>query len=895
MFPTRAKVRAVLREVTALDDLLGSQVRLITEQQGQTPRILAGIVTEARVSASPILSANSRVAPTYELLIESTLGLAAHIHDCRIFQPTDESANTTRDIVQTLLEEVGIPVDRQEWELSASYPPREYCVQYRESTLHFVTRLLEEEGILLAIDTDDKGLEVYRFFDDSKSAPKQPAEAVVRRRVSGQNAAGAAVYGIEDRRQAFSGRYVVRDFDFTRPHLELEGSSDAMPFGDLETYSIAENFTEPERGKTFAAVRQERNVSASYDSHLLTDCLAIRAGALFAVEDSLEEATYFVTEVHTKYRFSEGDKEGGGNYYLAEARVLPQAVPHRAPRVHRPPRIHGPQTATVVAAKGTEPEGVDTDKYGRIKVQFHWDRYGKFDDKSSCWMRVAQLQTSGSMVLPRIDWEVIVEFLEGNPDKPMISGRLFNGRFMPPYELPEGRTRTSLQTASSPAGGGKNEIRFEDAAGAEEIMIHSQYNTVIAAANNRKKNVTKDETLVIGNNASTEIGGNQTTKVTKGCEAAVGGSQTISVSGNETKAVNAVSGMTVGGGAATSVSGNWMAMVGSPLDALIALGTAKAAELASAQADKVFNQVSGAAENVINQMAAPIQGVLDQAAGINKNLALVADGQGAAMSGVLGGAVALPTAADMFRNLASTPALSRTAEGADASSGGIALGGAVGAAVSGALGKAARDLKDAALGAGEASQGGDGGGRSEQNSAGPAGDLAGFTKEDTTKGSGFIQTTVSSTHKETISGNKLAAILEAVNYNVAAGMTDDVGAAKIEVINGDRAESTEAAASETEPALVVLSKAGEVETVNGARQLTIGAALMETVKGDYSMEGGVLAGVTGATFDIKAKSKITIKCGASSIVLDSSGITFQSPAVTITGSQVAAKKSVSDG
>lgn len=902
MYPSRAHVRAVLNHAPALDELIGSPVLLQTQRSGEDPRLLLGIIMEARLCASPVLDARSRVAPTYEFVIESRLGLAQYIVDCRIFQPTDQSKNTTQDIVTGLLEELGIPVDQQDWQLSESYVPREYCVQYRESTLNFITRLLEDEGISLAIDTaasannDDPPKTIYRFFDDSKSSPAMPSEAVPLRAASGQNEERSAVYGIDGRRGVAPGQLTLRSFDFTRPTLTLEGKSTGQQFDDLELYGVSQHFVEPSHGKALALVRQGEQESASHATLLTTDSVAIRAGSRFDVGDQTETQNYFVTELRTTYRYSERDRSNQArNYYVAEALVQPLSVPYRPARVHPAPRIYGPQTATIVAKPGTEPEGVETDKYGRVKVHFHWDRYGKFDDTASCWMRVAQLQTSGSMVLPRIDWEVVVEFLDGNPDHPMVSGRLFNGRFMPPYELPAGRTRTSLQSASSPSGGGKNEIRFEDAAGTEELMIHSQYNTVINAANNRKKNITKDETLVVGNNASAEVGGNQTVKVTNGCEHAIKGNQTVTVGGNETKAVNAVNGLTVAGTAATSVSGNWMAMVGSPLDALIALGTAKAAAVASAQADKVFNQVSGAAESVIQQMAAPIQGLVDQASGINNNMGLVADGQLAAASGVIGGAIALPTASDMFRNLASTPALSRTAEGADASSGGIALGGAVQAAVSGALGEAAHAAKNAALGAGSSTDGAAGGGKSEANAAGPAGDLGGFSQADTAKGPGFIQHTISSTHKETIGGNKLAAILESVNYNVAAGMTDDIAAAKIELINGERAESTEAAASETEPALVVVAKGGIVETVNGPRQLTVGGALMETIKGDYSIEGGAMVGLTGATFNVKAKSKITIKCGASSIVIDGSGVTFQTPAFTLTGSQVAAKKSVSDG
>ncbi|HXS17146.1 MAG TPA: type VI secretion system tip protein TssI/VgrG, partial [Polyangiaceae bacterium] len=533
MFPARAQVRAALNQVPPLDEIIGSQCLLHTQRSGEEPRLFYGIITEARLCATPVLDARSRVAPTYEFLIESQLGLAEHIQDCRIFQPTDQSKNTTQDIVSALLAELGVATDQQDWQLSGSYVPREYCVQYRESTLNFITRLLEDEGISLAIDTappenkDEPPKTIYRFFDDSTSTLAMPSEAVPVRAASGQNEQRSAVYGIDGRRGVAPGRLTLRSFDFTRPTLAVEGESTGTQFDDLELYGVSQYFVEPSHGSALALVRQGEQETAAHGTLVTTDSLGIRAGSRFDVSQHGETQSYFVTELRTSYRYSERDRGNQSrNYYLAEALVQPLAVPYRPGRVHPAPRIFGPQTATIVAKPGTEPEGVETDKYGRVKVQFHWDRYGKLDDKSSCWMRVAQLQTSGSMVLPRIDWEVVVEFLDGNPDHPMVAGRLFNGRFMPPYELPAGRTRTSLQSASSPAGGGKNEIRFEDAAGAEELMVHSQYNTVINAANNRKKNITKDETLVIGNNANAEVGGNQTVKVTGGCEHAIKGNQT---------------------------------------------------------------------------------------------------------------------------------------------------------------------------------------------------------------------------------------------------------------------------------------------------------------------------------------------------------------------------------
>src|SRR5262249_54428632 len=153
-------------------------------------------------------------------------------------------------------------------------------------------------------------------------------------------------------------------------------------------------------------------------------------------------------------------------------------------------------------------------------------------DKASCWMRVAQLQTSGSVMLPRIGWEVLVEFIEGDPDRPIVTGRVYNGAIMPPYALPEGKTRSTFRTASTPGGGGTNEIRYEDKAGSEEIMMHAEHDMKVVVANDAKRHVGNNETQHVGNNASLQVGANQTTKITKGFSNDIGGGQKVSVGGN---------------------------------------------------------------------------------------------------------------------------------------------------------------------------------------------------------------------------------------------------------------------------------------------------------------------------------------------------------------------------
>lgn len=890
--PTKARVRAVLMQEVAQGDMLGTNAALIFVRSDGTSRRFDGWVTEVNLIASPEAEDGTRGAPTYEFCLVATMGLLSGSIDCRIFQE-----KKTDEIVTEVLGEFGLKPDQLHFELSHALTPRVYSVQYRESALHYVSRLLEEDGILYYSLIDENGQEHVYFADDSTQAEKLPESAVPLRRASGQVEEGSAVYERTAARSVRAGRLTVTSFDFENPSLSLEASAEAADFASLESYRTTEVYTKPERGKRLAQIRLEEEQARGDRVSFVTDALETHVGHGFDLEELDGETTsYFVTAVTHEYSHDPGTSLSSTSQhgYRALVEGVPLTRPYRPRRLHARPVIAGPQTAIVVGQPGAESETLDTDKYGRVQVQFHWDRRGNHTTGASCWVRVAQLQTSGSMVLPRVDWEVVVEFIDGDPDQPIVTGRLFNGRFGPPYQLPEGKTRTSLQSASSPGGGGRNEIRFEDAAGSEEMMVNSQYNTLVAAANNRKKNITRNETQTIGNNAQLEVGGDQSLTITGGYETTVTGAHDTKVDGNRKMEVNAVYGLTTTGASKTTIGGNWMSMVGSPLDALIALGVSKAADVISAQADKAFQAVSAQAQGAIDQAMGAVAGLTSQTDAIQEGMDAMANGKMAASAGVLGGAAALPGAGDMLNSLAQGPASARAAEGTEASSGGIALAGAIRAATTGKLmeaQKTARTAMGEALGAsGDAMAV-----SSEANATGPVGDQSGFSAEDTATGPGYSQFKVESSHTEKILGSRLQVAVEPVQVNVKTSMSETVGAAHVEVVGGTRAESCEGASSETEPGLVIVAKGGENLTVHGACQISVGGAIQESVNGDYSIESPLAVLMVGSMCDLKAKGKITLKVGASSLVVDGSGVTIQSPIVNISGSAVTATQSVSDG
>jgi type VI secretion system secreted protein VgrG len=272
----------------------------------------------------------------------------------------------------------------------------------------------------------------------------------------------------------------------------------------------------------------------------------------------------------------------------------------------------------------------------------HWDRYGKPDDTASCWIRTAQLQTSGSMVLPRVGWEVIVEFLEGNPDRPLVTGRVYNARFMPPYALPEGKSRTAIQTASSPGGSGRNEIRMEDKAGAEEMHVGAQKDTTLVTANDKTVSVAVDASKDVKVDSTTTIGADQTIQVTNGYQSTVKAAQTVSVGGNRTVEVNAVYGLTSGGASATSVGGTHFEMDGSPLQALLALAVKAATEAAQAEAQQALQQLDQAVQAKVDQVMGPIHQIQQQAESVKAGMDAVSNGNLAGAADAFGAAAGMP-------------------------------------------------------------------------------------------------------------------------------------------------------------------------------------------------------------------------------------------------------------
>ncbi|WP_437759405.1 type VI secretion system Vgr family protein [Sorangium sp. So ce1389] len=892
--PLVLDVEVILYAFQELDAMIGKGAVLSFGAPGEPPRVIAGTVEAATSIGSTELGALGQGA-RYAVRVVSSLALLARSVDSRIFQEM-----SAKEIVAQVLSEHGVA--RVEWRLSGDCPKREYCVQYQESALAFVSRLMEHEGIYSFVEVDDEG-EILVFDDDSAAAgPIQGDPALPFRRRTGLSAADErdAIYAIRERERVRSGKFVLRDFDFERPQLDLTATAASSERPALERYDYPGGYFEPSEGSRLAQIRLEEEQVERRTLEIEAVCPRLAVGHKLTITDAGElDGEYFLFSVtHTFVHEEDGERGGGGAARSkVRARLVPADVKYRPRRITPSPVIEGPQTATVVAPAGSQPEAIHTDEHGRCKVKFHWDRSDVVDDKASCWMRVAQLQTSGSMMLPRIDWEVIVEFLEGNPDRPIVTGRLYNGVFMPPYALPEGKTRTAIRTASTPGGGGVNEVRFEDKAGAEEIMMHAQHDMKTAAANNAKKNIGNNETTVVGNNASLEVGGNQTTKITKGSSNTVGADQTISVGGNRTVEVNAVSALTAKGNATTTVGGNQFEMDGNPLEAMLALAAQAAVQFASVMANNAISAIQGQVDGAINQVMAPINGLTQQVQGVAGAMGAVAGGDMSRMPAMIAGASGIPGASQLAASMGGGGGGGGAAGGGGGAAGAGGPPNMLAAIASNAAHNALAGgifVKPEALASALGMDSGGGGGESMGNAAGPEGSVDGVDATDREKGPGHSTAKVAGTHKEDVGSMKVLGAIRDIDNNVTGKKTIDVGAATVQVAFGSYSESVTGSKNEKATGLVVLSNAGESETVTGSRTAMVGGAVVDKLKGSHVVQAVGPATFIGAFHKVEAKGAIVFKCGGSEVVIDGGGVTISSPLVAFLAPKIQLPKKVSE-
>ncbi|MBI3777291.1 MAG: type VI secretion system tip protein VgrG, partial [Gammaproteobacteria bacterium] len=432
----------------------------------------------------------------------------------RIYQNT-----TVPDIIQSVFKGANISADHFKLSLNASYEAREYCVQYRETDLQFVARLMQEEGI-------------YYYFEHSKDAhlliitdnantPKAIGEpsTVAFHTGTGTVDAEDAVRVFTYSEQVQSGAVTLRDFNFKKPALGLQAQQQARQFANLEVYDYPGGYDAPAGGTKYAQVRLEALQAAADQGRGESNCLRLLPGFRMTLAEHPRKKMnqeFLLTEMTCSAHQPQVLQEvagGEGTSYNNNFRCIPSNVPFRAPQNIEKPRIDGVQTAIVTGPAGEE---IYVDEHGRVKVQFHWDRDGQNDEKSSCWIRVSQLWAGagwGAMFIPRIAQEVVVDFIEGDPDRPIITGRVFHGTNRPPCKLPDEKTKSTIKSDSTKGGGGSNEWRFEDLKDKEEVYLHGQKDWNIRVENDTKEWIGHDRHLMLLHDQYERIDGDKHQKV----------------------------------------------------------------------------------------------------------------------------------------------------------------------------------------------------------------------------------------------------------------------------------------------------------------------------------------------------------------------------------------------
>lgn len=448
----------------------------------------------------------------YSALLGPWLWMLTCRFDSRIFQD-----KTVQDVVSEVFAGFG-SLAKYEFRLNKALKPYSYITQYRESDFNFIQRLLENEGLFFYFEhTADA--HVMIITDDSSTLLPLPEQPQIRFHSASVTETADSITQWHASRQLQSGKIAVRTFDYRQPRnflpVTMQSLNEQGDVDKFEIYDFPGQYTHGtyEAGENLVRNRIEALELVGKTFYGDSNCRAMKPGYTFEltqhyVHDSgdAEDRQFLLLSVEHRgsNNYLTGDQAGYHNKFVCVRRK----IAFRPQLSTRKPLINGPQTAIVVGPPGEE---IFTDELGRVKLQFHWDRLGQFNDQSSCWVRVAQSGASGgfgSIQIPRVGDEVVVVFLDGNPDRPLIMGSLYNSTNTPPWSLPANKTQSGFLTRSMKGDGGTaNFFRFEDKAGAEQIIMHAE--------RNMDTEIELDETHDVGNNRSITVGGTHTETVKK--------------------------------------------------------------------------------------------------------------------------------------------------------------------------------------------------------------------------------------------------------------------------------------------------------------------------------------------------------------------------------------------
>ncbi|MEM6994502.1 MAG: type VI secretion system tip protein TssI/VgrG [Myxococcota bacterium] len=562
-----------------VDGMLGASAELLLDRGEEPRRTAYGVVQSVEYIGyiEDHLWVSLVIVPAFRLLSQRI--------DTRIFQ-----GKTVVEVLKEVLEADLGDFDREvDVEgLAATYNPRDYCVQFRESTFAFCSRLMEEEGITYYFQSDD-GTRHEKLVLADANDQYEDVELLIDQDIpivagNPEEIDRESIQRFDWEQKRVTNKVISWGFNFKIPSSPDEGEAaidDVVNPRIRELYmfdnrrQIVDDPNDDPQAESFqgdaldqrppmATKRLELSLVGSKTARGGSNAACFIPGRFFTLgvhqREDLDGQRFLITRII--HRSAGTGDTGVALSYSNSFECIPEAHVHRPAMLTPRPRVYGAQTATVVGPAGEE---IHTDPHGRIKVKFHWDRLNPADDTASCWTRVAQLWAGpnwGGMVIPRIGMEVVVDFLDGNPDRPLVVGCVYNGDNAPPYPLPDDKTKSTFKTNSSPGGGGYNELRFEDAAGAEEIFTHAQkdYNEVVENDHNttvhscQTNTVDVNQTQSIGNNQTETVTGEQKMTVKKNRTVTIDGSQAVTINGGEANSGNSGSKLEITGDYKVDVS-----------------------------------------------------------------------------------------------------------------------------------------------------------------------------------------------------------------------------------------------------------------------------------------------------------------------------------------------------
>lgn len=520
------------------------------------PRCFDGLVTRFALAGS-----EGRFV-RYDMTLRPWLWFLTRTADCRIFQN-----KSVPEIIKEISDKDVYPDAAFDFRLSGTYDPWEYCVQYRETDFNFISRLMEQEGIYyyfehsegkhVMVACDSPAVhEPYPNYANIPFVADRPSTTTEREHISDW------YYGAEVQ----SGKYVIDDYDFKKPSVDLTQKAALIREHDHANHEIFDGtgeFDTRAEGDRYVHMRLEELQAQHERVQAITNARGISVGHTFSLElhpRSDQNREYLITSTDIHFGINAYESAGGaGATFDCSFECTPADEQFRTPRDTPKPIVQGLQTAKVVGPAGDE---IFTDEYGRVKVHFHWDRYGKQNENDSCWIRVSQYWAGkhwGAIHIPRIGQEVVVEFIEGDPDRPLITGRVYNREQMPPWDLPRHKTQSGILSRSTLHGtqSDANLIRFEDEKGKEELHVHAQRNLVTVVEADEIRWVWQNRHITAWKDHVEHVNGNMQLMVGSG-----GGNQDVWISANKTETIGATKDLHVKGARKERIDGSTSLTVG---------------------------------------------------------------------------------------------------------------------------------------------------------------------------------------------------------------------------------------------------------------------------------------------------------------------------------------------